>query len=558
MKDFKKHFTSPYFEETINGIQRAITLTNTDKLSSTFGCSHRDYWLYKTSDFADSVRNFSSNSFALASIHPYYSENQKEYFSNLSKASILYWMSIQHNDGSFDEFYPYERGWVGPTAFTLYSNIDAFKIVKLKFSYSERDDFIKSVYKAYEYISLGDQEGDHLANHHAMAYLALMKAYEITDDNKIRNYALKAISKYFEYNISNEGWSIEYDGIDPGYLTASCSFLSKTLSIENNNAIRDAINHYSRTIRAFCYPDGCFSGPIGSRNTMHLYPYAFELLSEDSDDIKRIAKFSQYSLSTSNAITPNLMSDRYLHYRVEEYLATDRLFIEGKARIYDKPIFSDQYDLSLPKAGIYHFQSPRKFITINLAKQMVLDSYKFDESISSWIRGSFTGLRILDSRGLYTSQYIPKDTNYKVINNEYIVEGFLAKIPTEVSFNIFKNLIFRFILLLCSKSTSASNLLKRLIRKKLMYSKKDNTYYIECNFNKDDMKLKIKIKATNESNPLDIQFGTNISDRYVPQSRFSRISDIGLPSSLLGKDRKSDILNKLKRNKVVECTIDVC
>ena len=87
--------------------------------------------------------------------------------------------------------------------------------------------------------------------------------------------ALEALNNYFKYNIYDEGWSIEYDGIDPGYLSASCSFLSKTLEVVKNQEILELIKIYSKTLKMFCYPDGCFAGPIGSRNTMHLYPFGF-------------------------------------------------------------------------------------------------------------------------------------------------------------------------------------------------------------------------------------------------------------------------------------------
>ena len=127
-----KQYSSPYLKHSLDGLQRLVSLTNLDKLSSTYGCSHRDYWLYKTSDFSDAVRNFSANAFALASVNPYFNFSRREFFSELAKGSILFWTKIQHNDGSFDEFYPYERGWVGPTAFTLYSNIEAYHLIHNK------------------------------------------------------------------------------------------------------------------------------------------------------------------------------------------------------------------------------------------------------------------------------------------------------------------------------------------------------------------------------------------------------------------------------------------
>ena len=36
---------------------------------------------------------------------------------------------------------------------------------------------------------------------------------------------------FLSYNNSNEGWSKEYDGIDPGYLSATISFLEKFIKI---------------------------------------------------------------------------------------------------------------------------------------------------------------------------------------------------------------------------------------------------------------------------------------------------------------------------------------
>ena len=169
MDQNKNVLISPYFKYSLNALQRILTLTNTDKLSSSYGCSHRDYWLYKTSDFPDSVRNFSSHSFALASIHNYFSSQEKYFYADIAKASILFWIKTQHFDGSFDEFYPIERGWVGPTAFTLYSNIEAYKIVNDNFKSKEKNKFFIAVRKAASYIALGDKEGDDLANHHAMA-----------------------------------------------------------------------------------------------------------------------------------------------------------------------------------------------------------------------------------------------------------------------------------------------------------------------------------------------------------------------------------------------------
>ena len=548
MEEDKKNYSSPYLMHSLDALQRIVSLTNIDNLSSTFGCSHRDYWLYKTSDFPDAVRNFSSHSFALASIHPFFNKTKQYFFRELAKSSILYWSSIQHSDGSYDEFYPYERGWVGPTAFTLYSNIEAYKIVSEEFSKKNESNIMTSFKKAASYIAAGDKEGDDLANHHAMAYLSLTKAHELLESNKLKKDAKKSFQNFLKYHLIDEGWSIEYDGIDPGYLSASCSFLAKTLDIEYSQDIFEIIKIYSKTLKPFCYPDGCFSGPIGSRNTMHLYPYAFELLAKSDPNINYISKFSQFSINSGNCITPNIMSDRYVHYRVEEYLITDKLFLEKKATI-KKDFVIEKNETYLPKGGIYHFCNANEFLTVNLSKNLVLDKYKKVKNNKKWKRTSFTGIRILDKSGLYSSQFISKNSKATFNKEKIKVKGYLAKIPTENSFNIFKNLIFRILLIFCSNSTNASNYLKKSIRKLLMFSKFKKNYYFETSFDLLSNELIIKIESNKIIEPLDLQIGTNISDRYVPQSRFSRSSDQNLNSSLLNESEKNTVINELKNYK---------
>ncbi len=539
--------SSPYFKYSLNGLQRILTLTNTDKLSKSYGCSHRDFWLYKTSDFPDSVRNFSSHSFALASKHKYFNSHEKNFFGDIAKASILFWIKTQHNDGSFDEFYPYERGWVGPTAFTLYSNIEAYKLIEDLFDRKEKKQFFNTVRKAATYISLGDMEGDDLANHHAMAYLALVKSYEILQDEWVYKKALQAFKNYLKYNIYDEGWSIEYDGIDPGYLSATCSFLSKTLGVIKNKEVLELIKMYSKTLKMFCYPDGCFAGPIGSRNTMHLYPFGFELLSDMDDNIKYLAQFSRFSIKSGNNVVPDIMSDRYIHYRVEEYLATDRLFQLGKAKLDCDFEIQKENKVYLPKAGIYHEKNSEFFLTINLAKNLVLDFYRNKGDIFDYERFSFTGIRILDKSGLYTSQFISKETKFFKEQNVLKVKGYLGKVPTENSFNLIKNLIFRFILLFCSRSTSSSNFLKKFIRKILMFSKNKKIYRLEASLDLNKQMVDINIFSDKSARIIDLQLGTTISDRYVPQSRFSRVSDISLRQSLISEETKNNLIDNLRK-----------
>ena len=133
-----------YLEHALGQIPRILTCMDRNPLSTTFGCCDRSYWLEKTRDFPDAVRQFGVQALAIVYAHelpgnPYY---QNENILYWIEAGLCYWAKIQHSDGSFDEFYPNERGWVGPTAFTTFSSVEAFKLVE-----SRLDEFSAELVK---------------------------------------------------------------------------------------------------------------------------------------------------------------------------------------------------------------------------------------------------------------------------------------------------------------------------------------------------------------------------------------------------------------------------
>jgi len=112
-----------YAKRALAQIPRLLTLQDRNSFSPTYGCFHRDYWNYKTSDFPDAVRQCGIQALALVYKYDFpgniYKGQTK--IADWAIAGLDFWGRIQHKDGSFDEFYPYERGWVGPSAFTTYA-----------------------------------------------------------------------------------------------------------------------------------------------------------------------------------------------------------------------------------------------------------------------------------------------------------------------------------------------------------------------------------------------------------------------------------------------------
>ena len=164
-----------YAEKALVQIPRLLGNQDRNAFSPTYGCFHRDYWLDKTSDFADAVRQFGVQSLALVYAYDFpgniYIGQPK--VRDWAIAGMNFWAAIQHSDGSFDEFYPYERGWVGPTAFTSFTVIEAFKILEGEIPQEKAEKIRGAISRAAYLIAAGESEEDHLANHHAMACLAV-------------------------------------------------------------------------------------------------------------------------------------------------------------------------------------------------------------------------------------------------------------------------------------------------------------------------------------------------------------------------------------------------
>ena len=103
-----KNLRDVYAQKALSQIPRILSNQDRTPSSPTYGCLHRDYWLDKTSDFPDAVRQFAVH--ALALVYKFEMPGNIYYQSpkvrDWTVAALEFWASIQHSDGSFDEFYP--------------------------------------------------------------------------------------------------------------------------------------------------------------------------------------------------------------------------------------------------------------------------------------------------------------------------------------------------------------------------------------------------------------------------------------------------------------------
>ncbi|MFP4059666.1 MAG: hypothetical protein ACLFUC_04225, partial [Bacteroidales bacterium] len=448
-----------YAEKAIAQIPRLLTCLDRNRFSPTYGCFHRDYWLYKTSDFPDAVRQFGVHALALVYKFDFpgnvYKGHQK--MKEWTIAAMDYWTQIQHGEGSFDEFYPYERGWVGPTAFTTYTIVESLRLLIDEMDPEVVNKVKIAVKKAAYFIMKGETEEDHLANHHAMACLALWKSYVLLEDENIKAGYEKAFTTFLTYHYEDEGWSREYDGVDPGYLSATVSFLGKVYQDNKDAKILKVLKESVDFSQYFVYPNGYYAGSTGSRNTLHFYPHGYEILGKDIPLAGAIAKKMKKGLAENKLVPPEIMSDRYLFYRVPEFLLSyidcDEENHKDDILKWEKGDFSDYFE----RSRVFVKTGGKYYLIVNFAKGGVVKLFNRE---SGELLVNDCGIVGLTNEGkTLTSQWVDKDYKVEIKDNIFTVSGTMNVVPSQKLFSLFKNLLFRGTLLLLGWNPSFAHYL---------------------------------------------------------------------------------------------------
>jgi len=520
-----------YAQKALAQIPRLLSNQDRNPFSPTYGCFHRDYWLDKTSDFPDAVRQFGVHALALVykcnfpgSI--YYGQSK---IRDWTIAGLDFWTKIQHRDGSFDEFYPYERGWVGPSAFTTFTSIEAYRLLADDVPSEIAHRVRNAIRRAAYFIAAGESEEDHLANHHAMACLAVWKAYEMLREKKLEEGYNRLWQGFLSYHNREEGWSREYDGVDPGYLSATVSFLTKLYLSNPDPRILEVLRQSVVFCSYFVYPNGFFGGSLGSRNTLHFYPHGFEALADKIPLAAAIAESMLKALTEDKLVPPEIISDRYVFYRVPEYL---QAYLDYKPRTHNKvllPFQQEPFTNYFSEAKIFIHRSPSAYLAANLAKGGVIKI--FSTGNSKKILLNDCGLiGELSDGSVVTSQWIDSTYKYDVKKNYFEVSGQLNIVPSNKLFSPLKFLLFRTVLVVMGWMPFFSHFLKGIIRKSLILGARTIPIHFRrrCEFFNTRVVLSDSLQIRGSQRFVRLSIGDEFFVRYVPQSRYFQSQELEL------------------------------
>ncbi len=548
-----------YAEKALSQIPRLLSLQDRNPFSPTYGCFKRTYWLDKVDDFPDALPQFGVLSLVLVYARDFpgniYRSHPK--VREWLLAGMRYWAEIQHRDGSFDEFYPNEHGWTGPTGFLLYAMLKSYMLLDERKEFPEelRESFFRACAKAADYIIAWDEHGV-IANHHAMGVLPVFYTYHVLGEERFRAGYEKKLAEFLTYHTS-EGWSLEYDGADIGYLSATVSFLGKVWKLNRDPRLKKVMEESVEFLSHFVYPNGFYAGSMGSRNTLHFYPHGCEILAPEMPLAGRVADAMLESLRDGKIVPAEIMADRYFGYRIPEHLESYVEYGErrGSARL---PYEGGNFRRVFPLGRFYVEKKGDVYLIANAAKGGVTKAFRADTGLQLTSDCGIIG-RTTDGK-VVTSQWIDPTYTFAPKEHGYSVAGSLHCVPAHKLFTPLKMILFRMFLILFGWHTGMAYRIKGLIRRLLMLRSGDVPvlFYRDVQLREGDIVISDTLKITGKIRFSSLQIGDEFFVRYVPQSRYFQSQELDARGYLLTEEQLQ-ILNdegKIRLRRTIDTASD--
>jgi hypothetical protein len=542
-----------YAQKALEQVPRLLSLEDRNPFSPTYGCCNREYWLCRSTDFPSSIAQFGIHALALAWKNPMPGNiyHQHDKIRDWVVAGMQYWMKIQKRDGSFDEFYPNERGWAGPTGFLLYAMIDSYNLLGGAFPGKLVDQFHDSCYRAGRYLVKWDEPGV-LANHHAMAVLPVFEAARLLNSDELWDGYQAKLDEFYTY-VDPEGWCLEYDGADPGYLSATVSFLAKIYKhresvtrVKHDHKMLEVMKGAVDFCSYFAYPNGHYAGTLGSRQTLHFYPHGFEILAPEYPPAAAVADAMLRGLDRGALVPPAIQGDRYFQYRVPELLLSWADYGKRPDSIPKLPCEGDPFQEYFPNGRFYIRNTGKTYFLANLAKGGIIKH--FDLATGKLIFNDCGVLAEMKNGQIATSQWIDKDYKVEVEDKDLYISGAAHLVPTKL-FTPVKFIVFRLAMLALGWNATLAYKIKGLIRKLLMTKAKTAPlrFARSIEIREDDVQVTDVIELTGGGRVKRLILGDEIPVRYVPQSRYFQPQELDVS----GYCAPQEVVDKLNQNRLL-------
>ena len=352
------------------------------------------------------------------------------------------------------------------------------------------------------------------------------------------------LDEFFSY-CHEEGWCLEYDGADPGYLSATISFMAKLRRHYQDERFMPFFEKAVEFSSYFVYPNGHYGGTTGSRQTLHFYPHGYELLAREIPLAAWIADRMLEGLKEGALVPPEIQGERYFVYRIPELLLSYIDYGERPSDVPPLPYEQEPFTRYFPGAKMYVEKRPRSYTVVNAAKGGVVKHFDLTDDILRLNNCGIMGITEYDK--VFTSQWIDEHHEIEQRESEIIIRGHCHKMPSKV-FNPLTFLCFRVFILLCGWNQELAYSIKGLIRKILMLGSRQMPIRFIRTIKTSDSGIEVSTQIDLEESIMikGLQIGDEFPARYVPQSRYFQPQELDVRGYVL-TPAEIDTLN-IRRN----------
>ncbi len=306
MEDAVQSDLTLYGTAAVNQAYRILGFGDLEPSSPTFGCFDRYYWHYRQVDFINS--RFQEAGHFLALLY-YYNHPENRFYQNRNvfewaKAAVDVWAQIQNPDGSFNEYWPFERSFC-VTSFTLYAASETMRLLSCA---CPKDAMKKAA------VWLSKHDNPDVLNQMAASAVALHICGEVLHDETIIGWGRERMDQLLSMQ-HPDGYFAEYGGADTGYLTITLSLLAKYYEQSKYEAIPPAAKKACRYLDGIIRENGTYDYTNTSRKTQYVYPYGLCEFGE-WDLVHRHLN----GLKNNEVLNPAWMDDRYCLQLATDYL----------------------------------------------------------------------------------------------------------------------------------------------------------------------------------------------------------------------------------------------
>ncbi|MBK05008.1 MAG: hypothetical protein CL920_31840 [Deltaproteobacteria bacterium] len=495
-----------YTYEALRALPRIILMIDKNEFSETYGCFDREFWHYRTTDFPCAMNQEFCLPLALAYSTPFPNNAyyQSERLKELVIASIEFAQKTTHEDGSCDDYFPYERA-LGAHVFSTYAMTESYIELDLN-----RPDLLEFFRLRGDWL-LNNNESGQLTNHQAFAALALYNVYILTGDDRY----LHGSHHFRDITLSwqqEEGWFQEYEGADPGYHSCSIAFLGKLYQKSKDQKLIEPLKKAVEFSAYFMHPDGSYAGEYGSRNTYHFYPHGFEIMAPFSKTATRIAETYLHRSLPERRRYFNDDNRMCAHY-VYDWMQAWRDYHPQREGLLEE--HREPFTKYFKAAGLLVKKTPHYYAILALNKGGVLKV--FDENGPIY---SDTGLMAKTDDDKVLVSHLVDQHNLKVDHKrgEYSVEGAMSyrrqPLPSPT-----KQILFRGMNL--SVGRWNAHLVRQILQKVLITGKPKTKvrFRREFVFHDDHIECKSSIDASKDPRTFTkLAIGSDATSIYVANS----------------------------------------